>query len=75
MCVCQVVWGSVVAVDGVVRAGAGSVVVLRCVCLCMGRVASVVSVARHKVAVGIKVLERPGIKPGTIRYLDWMLYH
>ena len=23
----------------------------------------------------IKVLERPGIEPGTIRYLDWTLYH
>ena len=23
----------------------------------------------------VKVLERPGIEPGTIRYLDWMLYH
>ena len=23
----------------------------------------------------VKVLEQPGIEPGTIRYLDWMLYH
>ena len=23
----------------------------------------------------VKVLERPGIEPGTIRYLDWTLYH
>ena len=47
--VCGDVWGSVVVVDGVVRGGAGSVGVLQCVCLCMGRVASV---ARHEVAVG-----------------------
>ena len=47
MCVCQVVWGSVVVVDGVVRAGAGSVVVSQCVCACIGRVASVASVARQ----------------------------
>ena len=26
-------------------------------------------------AAGIKVLEWPGIEPGTIHYLDWMLYH
>ena len=49
---CGDVWGSVVVVDGVARGDVGSVVVSRCVCLCVGRVASVASVARRKVAVG-----------------------
>ena len=41
MCVCGEVWGSVVASDGVARGSTGSVVVSRCMCLCVGRVASV----------------------------------
>ena len=51
MCVCGEVWGSVVAVDGATRGSVGSVVVSQHVCLCMGRVASVASVARCEVAV------------------------
>ena len=52
---CGDVWGSVVASDGVARGGTGSVVVSRCVCLCVGRV------ARSEIAVGSVV--RPSLGP------------
>ena len=54
-------------VDGVVRAGAGSVVVSRCVCACIGRVASVASVVRHEVVVGSARQEKTGWGLSEIR--------
>ena len=60
MCVCGEVWGCVVASDGITRGGTGSVVVSRRVCLCVGRVASVASVARREVAVGSASREKTG---------------
>ena len=67
MCVCGEVWGCVVASDGVARGGTGSVVVSRCVCLCVGRVASVASVARHEVAVGSTRWKKTGWGLSKIR--------
>ena len=48
------------ASDGVARGGTGSVVVSRCVCSCVGRVASVASVARHEVVGGSARRKRMG---------------
>ena len=67
LCVCGEVWGSVVVSDGVARGGTGSVVVLRCMCLCVGRVASVVSVGRSEVAVGSTRWEKTGRGLSEIR--------
>ena len=52
--------GCVGASDGVVRGGTGSVVVSRCVCSCVGRVASVASAGRSDVAVGSEGREKTG---------------
>ena len=60
LCVCGEVWGCVVVSDGVARGGTGSVVVSRCVCSCVGRVASVANVARREVAVGSARREKTG---------------
>ena len=49
-----------VAFDGVARGGMGNVGVSWCVCLCVGRVASVASVARSEVAVGSARREKTG---------------
>ena len=67
MCVCGEVWGCVGASDGVARGGTGSVVVSRCVCSCVGRVASVVSAGRSKVAVGSARREKTGWGLSEIR--------
>ena len=56
--------GSVVASDGVARGGTGSVVVLRCVCSCVGRV---VSVGRCEVAVGSARRKKTGWGLSEIR--------
>ena len=48
------------ASDGVTRGGTGSVVVSWCVCLCVGRVASVASVGRSEVVVGSARWEKAG---------------
>ena len=56
-----------VAFDGVARGGMGSVVVLWCVYLCVGRVASVASVGRCKVAVGSARREKTGWGLSEIR--------
>ena len=58
------------ASDGVARGGTGSVVVSRrvCrVCSCVGRVASVASVARREVAVGSASREKTGWGLSEIR--------
>ena len=49
--------GGVVAVDGVARGGTGSVVVLWCVCTCMGRVVSVANVARQQSSGWLRKME------------------
>ena len=48
------------ASDSVARGSTGSVVVSRCVCLCVGRVASVASAGRREVAVSSEGREKTG---------------
>ena len=55
------------ASDGVARGGTGSVVVSQCVCLCVGRVASVASAGRSEVAVGSVSREKTGWGLSEIR--------
>ena len=64
---CGEVWGCVVASGGVARGGTGSVVVSRRVCSCVGRVASIASVARREVAVSSASREKTGWGLSEIR--------